>query len=68
VRLGSGDFVGEMAILDSRPRSADVVALGFCRLLRLSSRDFNRLMRADDGLREQIRSIANQRRDGATAS
>jgi CPA1 family monovalent cation:H+ antiporter len=67
VRLGTGDFVGEMAILDSRPRSADVIALGFCRLLRLSSRDFERLMRTDEGLREQIRSIANQRRDGATA-
>jgi monovalent cation:H+ antiporter, CPA1 family len=67
VRLGSGDFVGEMALLDGRPRSADVVALGFCRLLRLSSRDFERLMRADEGLRAQIRSVANQRRDGATA-
>jgi CPA1 family monovalent cation:H+ antiporter len=67
VRLGTGDFVGEMAILDGRPRSADVVALGFCRLLRLSSRDFDRLMRADEGLRAQIRSVANQRRDGATA-
>ncbi|HEX3498704.1 MAG TPA: cation:proton antiporter [Stellaceae bacterium] len=67
VRLGTGDFVGEMAILDGRPRSADVIALGFCRLLRLSSRDFDRLMRTDEGLRAQIRSIANQRRDGATA-
>ncbi len=66
VRLGTGDFVGELAILDSRPRAADVVALGFCQLLRLSSRDFDRLMRADDGLREQIRSIANLRRDSAT--
>src|SRR6266851_3719200 len=68
VRLGTGDFVGELAMLDSRPRSADVVALGFCQLLRLSSRDFDRLMRADDSLREQIRSIADQRRDSAAAN
>jgi monovalent cation:H+ antiporter, CPA1 family len=67
VRLGTGDFVGEMALLDGRLRSADVVALGFCRLLRLSSRDFERLMRADEGLRAHIRSVASQRRDGAIA-
>ena len=68
VRLGSGDFFGELALLDNRPRNADVVALGFCRLLRLSSRDFNRLMRADDGLRQQINAIARERRDGAPAN
>jgi monovalent cation:H+ antiporter, CPA1 family len=67
VRLGTGDFVGEMALLDGRLRSADVVALGFCRLLRLSSRDFERLMRADEGLRAHIRSVASRRRDGAIA-
>jgi len=67
VRLGSGDFFGELALIDNRPRTADVVALGYCRLLRLSSRDFNRLMRTDDGLRQQINAIAKERRDGATA-
>lgn len=62
VRLGSGAFFGELALLDNQPRSADVVALGYCQLLRLSSRDLNRLMRADDGLRRQIESVAGERR------
>jgi CPA1 family monovalent cation:H+ antiporter len=64
VRLGSGAFFGELALLDNRPRSTDVVALGYCQLLRLSRRDLNRLMHADDGLRQQIQSVAGERRTG----
>jgi CPA1 family monovalent cation:H+ antiporter len=62
VRLGSGAFFGELALLDDQPRSADVVALGYCQLLRLSSRDLNRLMQTDDGLRRQIEAVAGERR------
>lgn len=62
VRLGSGAFFGELALLDNQPRNADVVALGYCQLLRLSSRDLNRLMQADDGLRTQIQAVAGERR------
>ncbi|HUH85602.1 MAG TPA: cation:proton antiporter, partial [Stellaceae bacterium] len=45
VRLGSGDFFGEMALLSGRPRQADVVALGYCRVLVLSATDFRRFLR-----------------------
>jgi CPA1 family monovalent cation:H+ antiporter len=64
VRLGTGEFFGELALLNMRPRNADVVALGYCQLLRLSHRDFDRLMRADAGLRREIRAIAGQRIEG----
>ena len=40
VELGSGEFFGELALLTGQPRNADVVSLGYCRLLELSSRRF----------------------------
>jgi CRP-like cAMP-binding protein len=39
-----GDVFGEMAVLDSQPRSATVVATTACRLYRLSSTAFRRLL------------------------
>jgi len=44
VRLGRGDFFGEMALLSGLPRAADVVALGYCQLLVLSAADFQRFL------------------------
>jgi CRP/FNR family cyclic AMP-dependent transcriptional regulator len=42
--LGPGDFFGEMAVLDSAPRSADVIALEESKCLVLSAWDFNARM------------------------
>jgi CPA1 family monovalent cation:H+ antiporter len=61
VRLGTGDFFGELALLQNRPRSADVVALGYCQLLSLARRDMRRLLKSDRALRAQIYAIARQR-------
>ncbi|MGH6932977.1 MAG: cation:proton antiporter [Dongiaceae bacterium] len=61
VRLGSGEFFGEIALVTNLPRMADVVALGYCRLLELSARDFERLLETDGALRERIDAVARQR-------
>lgn len=61
VRLGSGAFFGEMALLYDRPRSADVTALGYCQLLELSRRDFERLLSTDDSVRRAITTAAEAR-------
>jgi len=61
VRLGSGEFFGEISLIAHRPRTADVTALGFCRLLTLNASDFNRLLAEDPELKEAIDSVARHR-------
>lgn len=61
VQLGSGQFFGEIALITKRPRGADVVTLGFCRLLVLDASDFDTLMRTDAQLRDQIAEVAQSR-------
>ncbi|HET7676790.1 MAG TPA: cyclic nucleotide-binding domain-containing protein [Candidatus Limnocylindrales bacterium] len=43
-RLGTGDFLGEIALLDGKPRSATVVTEAPTRLLVLGHREFHSLM------------------------
>jgi CPA1 family monovalent cation:H+ antiporter len=61
VRLGSGDFFGEMALLSRRRRQADVVALGYCRVLVLSAAEFRRFLRDYPQARAEIKRIAEER-------
>jgi monovalent cation:H+ antiporter, CPA1 family len=61
VRLGSGDFFGEMALLSGRPRQADVVALGYCRVLGLRAADFRRFLRDFPQARAEIGRVAAAR-------
>ncbi|MDF2765353.1 MAG: sodium:proton antiporter [Rhodospirillales bacterium] len=61
LRLGSGDFFGELALLTNQPRSADVTALGYCRLLVLRARDFRRLLDSDSAFAEAVGAVARAR-------
>ena len=60
--LGSGDFVGEMALLSGGRRNGDVVAVDFCRFLVLERRDFNQFTARHPALRAAITSVAEERR------
>ncbi|MBT6273017.1 MAG: cyclic nucleotide-binding domain-containing protein, partial [Chromatiales bacterium] len=61
VQLGSGDFFGELALVTLEPRTADVVAVGFCDLLMLSTADFRTLMEANPEAMATIELVARER-------
>ena len=46
-RLGAGEFLGEMAILNNRPRSATAVCAEDCRLLVIDARTFETMIRSN---------------------
>lgn len=43
-QLGPGDFLGEIALIDGKPRSATTRAIGTTRLLVVGHREFHQLM------------------------
>ena len=61
VRLGSGEFFGELALLTDAPRNATVTALSYCNILTLAARDFQDFLDGNLELRETIYSIAKER-------
>jgi len=61
VRLGSGEFFGEMALLSGEPRRADVVSLTYCRLLVLRKADFERFLASNPEANAEINRIAAAR-------
>jgi CPA2 family monovalent cation:H+ antiporter-2 len=63
IKLGAGDFFGEMALISGQPRSADVTALDYGKFLTLSQGDFREFVRKFPGIREQITALASQREE-----
>ena len=68
VVIGTGTFFGEMSLVNHQPRTADVVSLGYCDLLALTSRDFSVLMEMAADVREEIEAVAKQRLDELTTT
>ena len=60
--LADGEFFGEMALLDRRPRSADVVTATPCTLLVLNVADFYQLAGQQPTLIAAIEAEAKRRR------
>lgn len=67
--LGRGDVVGEMALLDLLPRSANVTALKACELCQLTTATLEWLAREDFAIYRQLLSALSARvRAGNEAS
>lgn len=61
IRLGPGDFFGEMGLLSGERRSADVTAVDYCDLLILDQKDFKQFVAKYPALRAQLDQMAAQR-------
>jgi len=62
VTLKEGDFFGEMALLEHRPRSSTVMAATRVRALVLDREDLERLARRHPAIMARIREVAASRR------
>jgi CPA1 family monovalent cation:H+ antiporter len=66
--LASGDFFGEMALLDRGPRHATVVAEGTTELIVLDGREFDTLLDTSPAITKKLLfSLAERARSNATA-
>jgi CPA1 family monovalent cation:H+ antiporter len=61
VRLGSGDFFGEIALIKKYPRTFSVKSLGFSDLLVLSDSDFNLFLENNLEIRKILSETADKR-------
>lgn len=66
--LGEGDFFGEMALIEDRPRKHSVMALTKCRLLVLDSDDFTHLAHQEPDISNHIHGVAKARAQAGKAS
>ena len=65
--LGEGGFFGEMALLFNAPRNASVRATDYCDLFYLKKENFDRALVEFPEFSQKVRTIAEERRAGATA-
>ncbi|MTI42772.1 sodium/proton antiporter (CPA1 family) [Roseibium hamelinense] len=61
IRLGRGDIFGEIALLTGARRTADVIALGYCQLLRLKANDFRELMKKAPDIKQRVKEVSKMR-------
>ena len=61
IKLGPGEFIGEMALLTGARRSADVTAIDYCQFLVMSARDFRTFVRRNPALLAEIDRLAAER-------
>jgi CRP/FNR family transcriptional regulator, cyclic AMP receptor protein len=60
-KLGPGDFVGEIGLVDGRPRTATVTAESASRLFVIGHREFHSLLEAHPGIQIEILQALAQR-------
>ena len=60
--LGAGEILGEMGLLENRPRSATVIAAKPTKMFVLLRAEFDALLANDPEIADHLRWIASQRR------
>ena len=67
IRLGRGQYFGEIALLRDTVRTATVTSVSECHLLALDVADFRRLLDAHPDLKATVMQVAERRLAGAQA-
>lgn len=62
--MTTGGFLGEIALLDGRPRTASAFAVTECRLLRLGQHEFERLVDTFPEVSAKVRAAIHRRLRG----
>lgn len=60
-RLGPGDFLGEIALIDRGPRTATATAEGPCRVMVLTTSGFTSMLSQNPGVEKKILRVLAQR-------
>ncbi len=66
--LSDGQFFGEIALLLSMPRTASIVAKGYCDLYSLDKETFERILARYPSFAETIKELAETRREEITST
>ncbi|HTO94737.1 MAG TPA: cyclic nucleotide-binding domain-containing protein [Bacteroidota bacterium] len=66
-QLRDGDFFGEIALLEHRPRSATVRAASYCDLYRLAKEDFDRVIARFPEFAAHMSAMSAGRRPGGAS-
>ena len=64
IKLGAGEFFGELALLKRVKRMGTVTALSRTHMMIIDAIDFESLLNRDEVLRERIIAIADERLRG----
>jgi len=59
--LGSGDFLGEIALITAQPRTATVKTTAPTRILVISASDFRRLLRRTPSIQQKVLAALAER-------
>jgi CRP-like cAMP-binding protein len=62
--MTAGGFIGEIALLDGRPRTASAIANSDARLLRLGQHEFERLVDTFPEVRAKVQAAIHRRLRG----
>ncbi|MEE2746530.1 MAG: cyclic nucleotide-gated ion channel [Pseudomonadota bacterium] len=63
VVLESGQFFGEMGVIDDSPRTATIVSLTECKLLELTADDLKHLMSKYPSIKSTVEKVIEERKD-----